>query len=331
MFLPSLGQLFFFSLIAFSSLGARSAGKPGGPNNFEVSSENIDAAAFPGPTAPPGSLDSNPPLHAIVVSSSRGFHNQRHYTNAQLVSKTLLDLGLPRDNLHLFLASEADRELKLPSRGAVFLDEEGTPAPRIDPDEAGESVTAEFLLNYIASGEYAGRGNGETHGKDNTKGGVNLLLFITGHGAPGALKFQDWDILSSRDLSRAIRIAKKLGYIENLMLVVDSCHAEHFARILGGMPWFAGVSSSSADESSYSIFNDRTTRVSLLDRFTRSFVDAMQKGSVCRRGGPEEAPALSIGEFFSQSLFSRKRVPGTVSLAGETGMPISWFVCGGRG
>jgi len=256
------------------------------------------------------------PLQAIVVSASRGFHNQRHYTNAQVVAQTLLDLGLPRNSLHLFLAAEADKESKLPIPGMIAVDEEGTPAPRIDPDLAGDQVTSEFLLNYIASGEYAQNGK------------ANLLLFITGHGAPGALKFQDWDILSSRDLSRAVRVAKRLGYIEKLVLIIDSCHAEHFVRSLEKEPWFAGVSSSSADESSYSIFNDKTTRVSLLDRFTKSFAEAAKAGSVCPKGSSEPESILTIREFFSSPLFSKKRVPGEVSLAGKTDMPISQFVCG---
>ncbi|ESU43015.1 putative GPI-anchor transamidase [Giardia duodenalis assemblage B] len=95
-----------------------------------------------------------------------------------------------------------------------------------------------------------------------------LILYLSGHGSPGFIRFQDSSILYKRSLERVLYALKGANRFTYLCLLVDSCHAASFIDILHDESWYVGVSSSMKNESSYSAFSDPITGIPHVDRFS---------------------------------------------------------------
>jgi phosphatidylinositol glycan class K len=97
--------------------------------------------------------------------------------------------------------------------------------------------------------------------------GSNVLLFLSGHGGDGFLKFRDVSNVQSHDLSDALETMRTQRRFNEMLVLVDTCQAatipEPFVT-----PRVTSISSSLRGENSYASGYDDFIGQALLDRFT---------------------------------------------------------------
>ena len=97
--------------------------------------------------------------------------------------------------------------------------------------------------------------------------GSNVLLFLSGHGGDGFLKFRDVSNVQSHDLSDALETMRAQRRFNEMLVLVDTCQAatipEPFVT-----PGVTSISSSLRGENSYASAYDDHIGQALLDRFT---------------------------------------------------------------
>ena len=197
-------------------------------------------------------LAAGAPLAALLVSSSRYWHNYRHSANALVFYAALRRLGLPDDAIALHLAADAPhacdaRSAPPPHRCALRTDAHGASLlPSAGPgggagaqvDLSGAAATAGAVLRALTGRLGPGEGGSlpgmEGGGGSGGGGGsaLRLLLVLTGHGGDGYLKFHDKDELSYADLAGALREAHAAGRYGALLVVADTCHAASLGAAL---------------------------------------------------------------------------------------------------
>ena len=161
---------------------------------------------------------------ALVVSTSRLFHNYRHTSNALLMYDALRRLGVPDRKIVLMLAGSVPCDARNALRPSMF----GTASREVDllpcnaqVDVRQDEVTVDAMLR-ILSGRHAATEMGAArrlHAGPRTR----LILYMTGHGGDGFLKFNDQFELAANELAAAAHAAFALGRFSELLLLIDTC------------------------------------------------------------------------------------------------------------
>lgn len=94
-----------------------------------------------------------------------------------------------------------------------------------------------------------------------------LLIYLTGHGGDGFLKFHDQQELTAEDLARALRLMWLQRRFARALVLVDTCQAATINEQLA-TPHTAGVGSSARGQNSFSRENDDLLGVAVADRFS---------------------------------------------------------------
>jgi phosphatidylinositol glycan class K len=95
----------------------------------------------------------------------------------------------------------------------------------------------------------------------------NILIYLTGHGGDGFLKFQDFEEMNGHDIADALaQMWEKKRYNE-IMLMVETCQAASMYRELKS-PNIVALASSLTGQSSYSHHADNEIGVAVIDRLT---------------------------------------------------------------
>jgi len=152
--------------------------------------------------APP-SAHSN--TWAVLVGTSKYWFNYRHNANALSFYRTVKSLGIPDDRIILMLPEDTACTPRNPFPGHMFnspshelnlYDEDS-----VEVDYRGSEVTVESFLRLLTNRHAANTPSSKKLLTDDTS---NVLIYLSGHGGDGFLKFQDADIMSSQDLADAI-------------------------------------------------------------------------------------------------------------------------------
>ena len=191
----------------------------------------FDAASTTRHRSPAPSLNS-----AILVSTSKFWFNYRHSANTLAVYAAIRELGVPDSRIILMLADEHACAPRNPHIGSLFhIDDHHSAARDGEPDSAdgsslypadvevdfaGADVTADALVRVITGRALPGTPSSKTL---NAGPNGRLLLYLTGHGGDGFLKFSDKEELSSEDLASALAEARASGRFVIVMIIVVKC------------------------------------------------------------------------------------------------------------
>jgi GPI-anchor transamidase subunit K len=99
--------------------------------------------------------------------------------------------------------------------------------------------------------------------------GSNVLLYLSGHGGDGFLKFRDVSNVQSHDLSDALETMRTQQRFKEMLVLVDTCQAATIPEPFH-TPRVTSISSSLRGENSYASAYDDFIGQALLDRFTYS-------------------------------------------------------------
>ncbi|AFN83765.1 glycosylphosphatidylinositol transamidasesubunit Gpi8 [Encephalitozoon romaleae SJ-2008] len=156
-----------------------------------------------------GALAKN---YAILLNSSRGFHNYRHMANVYIFYNVLKENGFEDDQILIISYENQIQDVRNVDREGVYIDEDR----RIPYSEFRPSASAlEDLLNAIS---------GNCPKLKDADESSNVFVYLNGHGNETFLKFGNIRFMTKDDLMS--RIPKLAGRVGKVLLVLDTCQAD---------------------------------------------------------------------------------------------------------
>lgn len=204
---------------------------------------------------------------AVLVCTSTWWYNYRHISNVLAMYRALKQQGFPDSHIIVMLADDVACNSRNCAPGQVFTDADqklNLYGDDVEVDYRGYEVTVEAFLRVLTGRHTPGTPDSWKLGSDDAS---NVLIYMTGHGGDGFLKFQDVEEISSVELADGVEQAAKAGRYKELLIIVDTCQAGTLFEELYSRDVIA-VGSSARGQNSYSYQTDPVTGVSVVDRFT---------------------------------------------------------------
>ncbi|GLE10482.1 hypothetical protein PINS_up022627 [Pythium insidiosum] len=216
---------------------------------------------------------------AVVVDTSRFWNNYRHIANALSMYHSVKRLGIPDSQIILMLADQMPCNARNCFPGQVFnsrTQKINLYGNDVEVDYRGAEVTVANFITVL-TGRHAP--NTPASKKLDTDENSNIFIFMTGHGGNGFLKFQDYEELSAEDIADTIQEMHVKKRYNEIFVMVDTCQAGSLANAITS-PNVVTIGSSQPGESSYAHHSDFEVGVAVIDRFTFSTLDYLQRMKV---------------------------------------------------
>ena len=221
---------------------------------------------------------------AVLVSSSRYWHNYRHVSNVLSLYNLLKTGGkFSDDNIILMIADDIPCDGRNPHKNAIYPEYARTGSGNsvydadVEIDYRGTDVTVESFLRVLV-GRHE---KGETPSRmlDLTPD-TNLVVFLTGHGGDSFFKFQDGEELMTQDITDAFQQMHRIGRYKEILFIADTCQAFTLnptdPKVLSDvttLPNVMTVASSLQGQNSYAHHSDPEIGQSVVDRYSYNFVE----------------------------------------------------------
>ena len=219
---------------------------------------------------------------AVLVSTSKFWFNYRHAANTLSFYHAVKEFGVPDANILLMLGEDVacNPRNQFPARvynsGKKSLNLYDT---EIEVDYRGLEVTANTFVRLLTD-----RLDSDTPSSKrlHTNEKSNILIYVSGHGGEGFLKFQDTEELSDQDIADAIHEMKEKKRFNEMLFIADTCHAESLLLKVN-TPGVLGISSARIDQDSYSFPPQRNIGVSVIDRFTYASLEFLRRNPFSKK------------------------------------------------
>ncbi|XP_071499687.1 putative GPI-anchor transamidase [Diadema antillarum] len=213
---------------------------------------------------------------AVLVCTSRFWFNYRHVANALSIYHSVKRLGIPDSQIILMIADDMACNARNPRPAAVFNNAKqhiNVYGDDIEVDYRGYEVTFENFIRVLT-----GRLPPSTPRSKRllTDDRSNVLVYMTGHGGDGFLKFQDAEEISSIELADAFQQMWKKSRYHELLFIVDTCQAVSMYKYFYS-PNIIGIGSSQVGEDSLSHHHDSAIGVYIIDRYTYYVLEFLEK------------------------------------------------------
>nr|CAG4638499.1 EOG090X07K0 [Cyclestheria hislopi] len=204
---------------------------------------------------------------AVLVDTSRFWFNYRHVANVLSIYRSVKRLGIPDSQIVLMIADDMACNSRNPHPAAVYnnanqqIDVYGDD---VEVDYRGYEVTVENFIRLLT-----GRLPESTPRSKRllTDAGSNVLIYLTGHGGDGFLKFQDSEEITNVDLADAIQQMWEKQRYNEMLFIVDTCQAASLYQKFYS-PNVLAIGSSLVGEDSLSHHVDPAIGVYIVDRYT---------------------------------------------------------------
>ncbi|TMW43248.1 hypothetical protein DOY81_011671 [Sarcophaga bullata] len=143
----------------------------------------------------------------------------------------------------------------------------------VEVDYRGYEVTVENFVRLLTGRTQNGTARSK---KLLTDAGSNVLIYLTGHGGDGFLKFQDSEEITSQELADAVEQMWEKKRYNELFLMVDTCQAASLYEKFTS-PNILAVASSLVGEDSLSHHVDSSIGVYMIDRYTYYALEFLEK------------------------------------------------------
>ncbi|KAL7294629.1 hypothetical protein TKK_0011933 [Trichogramma kaykai] len=204
---------------------------------------------------------------AVLVDTSRFWFNYRHVANVLSIYRSVKRLGIPDSQIILMIADDMACNPRNPRPATVFNNIKqhiNVYGDDVEVDYRGYEVTVENFVRLLT-----GRLQAETPRSKRllTDEGSNILIYLTGHGGNGFLKFQDSEEITSQELSDALEQMWQKRRYHEILFIVDTCQASSMYEKFYS-PNILAVASSLVGEDSLSHHVDPAIGVYIIDRYT---------------------------------------------------------------
>lgn len=213
---------------------------------------------------------------AVLVDTSRFWFNYRHVANVLSIYRSVKRLGIPDSQIILMIADDMACNPRNPRPATVFNNIKqhiNVYGDDVEVDYRGYEVTVENFERLLT-----GRLPPETPRSKKllTDEGSNILIYLTGHGGNGFLKFQDSEEITSQELSDVLEQMWQKRRYHEILFVVDTCQASSMYEKFYS-PNILAVASSLVGEDSLSHHVDPAIGVYIIDRYTYYALDFLEK------------------------------------------------------
>ncbi|KAK3715938.1 hypothetical protein QZH41_016505, partial [Actinostola sp. cb2023] len=195
------------------------------------------------------------------VCTSRFWFNYRHVANVLSVYRSVKRLGIPDSHIILMMADDMPCNPRNPRPGTVFNNVNqhiNLYGDDVEVDYRGYELTNVLCI--------AGRLPESVPRSKRLLSDErsNILIYMTGHGGDGFIKFQDAEEITSVEIADAFEQMWQKQRYHEMFLIVDSCQAYSMTLKLYS-PNVVGVGSSLVGEDSLSHHDDPAIGVHVID------------------------------------------------------------------
>uniref|UniRef100_A0AAA9SL24 GPI-anchor transamidase n=1 Tax=Bos taurus TaxID=9913 RepID=A0AAA9SL24_BOVIN len=204
---------------------------------------------------------------AVLVCTSRFWFNYRHVANTLSVYRSVKRLGIPDSHIVLMLADDMACNPRNPKPATVYSHknmELNVYGDDVEVDYRSYEVTVENFLRVLTGRIPSSTPRSKRLLSDDRS---NILIYMTGHGGNGFLKFQDSEEITNIELADAFEQMWQKRRYNELLFIIDTCQgASMYERFYS--PNIMALASSQVGEDSLSHQPDPAVGVHLMDRYT---------------------------------------------------------------
>ncbi|XP_062516000.1 GPI-anchor transamidase-like [Corticium candelabrum] len=204
---------------------------------------------------------------AVIVCSSRYWFNYRHVANALSIYRSVKRLGIPDSQIILMLSDDIACNPRNPIPGAIFNsagDRLNVYGDDVEVDYRGYEVTVENVIRVLTGRVPPDTPRSKRLLSDERS---NVLVYLTGHGGDGFLKFQDSEEIASVELANTFEQMWQKRRYHELFFMIDTCQAVSMYQKFYS-PNILAAASSQIGQDSLSHNADPEIGVYMIDRFT---------------------------------------------------------------
>ncbi|KAF9797851.1 hypothetical protein SFRURICE_001454 [Spodoptera frugiperda] len=190
---------------------------------------------------------------AVLVDTSRFWFNYRHVANVLSIYRSVKRLGIPDSQIILMISDDMACNPRNPRPATIF-------------NNAHEQINVS-VENFVRL--LTGRVPPDTPRSKRllTDEGSNILIYLTGHGGDGFLKFQDSEEITSQELADALEQMWEKRRYNEIFFIIDTCQASSMYEKFYS-PNILATASSLVGEDSLSHHVDSAIGVYIIDRYT---------------------------------------------------------------
>jgi len=213
---------------------------------------------------------------AVLVDTSRFWFNYRHVANVLSIYRSVKRLGIPDSQIILMVADDMACNPRNPRPATVFNNQNqhiDVYGDDVEVDYRGYEVTVENFIRLLT-----GRVPEHTPRSKRllTDSGSNVLIYMTGHGGDGFLKFQDSEEVTNIELADAFEQMWSKRRYHEIFFMIDTCQAASMYEKFYS-PNILAVASSLVGEDSLSHHVDPAIGVYIIDRYTYYALEFLEK------------------------------------------------------
>ncbi|XP_016048488.1 GPI-anchor transamidase isoform X2 [Erinaceus europaeus] len=213
---------------------------------------------------------------AVLVCTSRFWFNYRHVANTLSVYRSVKRLGIPDSHIVLMLADDMACNPRNPKPATVFSHknmELNVYGDDVEVDYRSYEVTVESFLRVLTGRIPPSTPRSKRLLSDDRS---NILIYMTGHGGNGFLKFQDSEEITNIELADAFEQMWQKRRYNELLFIIDTCQgASMYERFYS--PNIMALASSQVGEDSLSHQPDPAIGVHLMDRYTYYVLEFLEE------------------------------------------------------
>ncbi|XP_055315993.1 putative GPI-anchor transamidase [Sitodiplosis mosellana] len=225
---------------------------------------------------------------AVLVDTSRFWFNYRHVANVLSIYRSVKRLGIPDSQIILMVADDMACNARNPRPATVFNNANqhiNVYGDDVEVDYRGYEVTVENFVRLLTGRTQTGTPRSK---KLLTDPGSNILIYLTGHGGDGFLKFQDSEEITNHELADAFEQMWQKQRYNEIFFMIDTCQAASMYEKFYS-PNILAVASSLVGEDSLSHHVDPAIGVYIIDRYTYYALEFLER--------VEPKSKRTIGEF----------------------------------
>ncbi|XP_072129448.1 GPI-anchor transamidase isoform X2 [Mobula birostris] len=212
---------------------------------------------------------------AVLVCTSRFWFNYRHVANTLSIYRSVKRLGIPDSHIVLMLADDMACNPRNPKPATIFSHrnmELNVYGESVEVDYRGYEVTVENFLRVLTGRLPPSTPRSKRLLSDDRS---NILIYMTGHGGNGFLKFQDSEEITNVELGDAFEQMWQKRRYHELLFIIDTCQGASMYEKLYS-PNIMALASSQVGEDSLSHQPDLAIGVHLMDRYTYYLLEFLE-------------------------------------------------------
>ncbi|KAF6773168.1 hypothetical protein AHF37_07995 [Paragonimus kellicotti] len=204
---------------------------------------------------------------AVLVDTSRFWFNYRHLSNTLAIYRHIKRLGIPDSRIIMMLSDDASCSPRNPRPAQIFNNPykpSNLYGESIEVDYRGYETTVENFIRVLTGRLPPSTPSSKRLDTDEYS---NILIYMTGHGGDGFLKFQDENELSNSEFADVIEQMWLKKRYHEILFIVDTCQAASMGQLVYS-PNIITIGSSAVGEDSLSLHVDNDIGVFMSDRYS---------------------------------------------------------------